>query len=99
MLGSNPAFGGLRRLVLKDAALSPKAAEKLFRSPRLQRLIELRIEPSYGTARAEFGRTIEVLADRAVMPELAGGWLSTCGVPEKIIERLAAVRPGVVISQ
>jgi hypothetical protein len=99
VLARNPAFATLTRLELKEAALSPKAAAKLFRSPHLQRLVELHIDPPLGEAQATFGQSIEVLLDPSLLPALAAGWLSTKGVAADIIQRLKALRPGLSIYQ
>jgi hypothetical protein len=99
VLGSCPALGNLTRLVLNQAALSTKAARKLLRSPNLQRLVELRIEPPYGEARAIFGKAVEVLLDPTLMPLLAVGRFSTSGVAGATVGRLQGARPGLVISQ
>jgi uncharacterized protein (TIGR02996 family) len=99
VLGNCPALGSLTRLILEDATLSTKAAEKLLRSPNLQRLIELKIKPPYGEARAALGEAAGVCLDLTVMPLLSGGWFSTSGVAMGTIERLQTARPGLVISQ
>jgi hypothetical protein len=99
ILGSCPALGNLARLVLDQATLNTKAAQKLFRSPNLQRLVELRIGPPHGEDRAALGKAVELLLDQTIMPRLSGGWLSMSGVSEEIIERLKAARPGLVIWQ
>jgi hypothetical protein len=99
VLGSCPGLGNLTRLVLDQATLSTKAAKKLLRSPNLQRLVELCIEPRDGEAQTAFGKAVELLLDPTIMPLLARGWFSTTGVAEVTIERLQEARPGVVISQ
>ncbi len=99
VLGSCPALVNLSRLVLDEAVLSTEAARKLFRSPNLQRLVELRIKPPYGEARATFGKAVEMLVDQTVMPLLSGGWFDTDGLAEETIERLKVARPGLAIYQ
>jgi hypothetical protein len=99
VLGSRPALGSLTRLELGEPTLSTGALKKLFHSPNLQRLVDLRIKPLAGTARAALGEAVEVLLDPSVLPRLSGGWLSTSGVAAKTVERIRAARPGVVIAR
>jgi hypothetical protein len=99
VLGNCLALGNLARLVLDQATFSTKAAQNLFRSANLQRLVELRIEAPSGEARARFGKAVEGLLDQTIMPLLSGGWFSTSGVAEETIERLRVARPGLVIWQ
>lgn len=101
ILGRHAGMGKPTRLALDGAILSRAGVERLLRSPLLQSLVELKIKPPWGGGvKSAFpGESLEVLLDPSVLPDLVGGWLTTEGVPEAVIDQLQKLRPGLHILQ
>ena len=91
-LSTNPVFANLTRLQIEqgyDATtmLTPQAAENLFRSPNLKKLIELKLH------NFAIGSALESLADESVLPVLCDGNFYNSKASDETIARLKTHRP------
>src|SRR5262249_48736227 len=91
-LATSTTFANLTRLTIDqgyDATklLSPEAAERMFRSDNLQRLVELKFD------KLAIGQAVEALADESIMPKLGKGSFWGSNPPRETIERLKRARP------
>lgn len=92
-LTSHPAFAKLTRLFIEPGfsgegtMLSPKAAERMFRSENLANMVELHID------HVALGSAPDAFRDHTVMPHLRWAVLSDEGIAEKKAKQLEKDRP------
>ena len=96
-LATSPTFANLTRLKIDKgfgatSLLTPKAAEKLFRSSNLRNLVEVYFD------RFALGNLLEVLADESIMPKLRRGTFWGTKAPRETIEHFKTKRPVISVS-
>jgi hypothetical protein len=90
-LATNPTFANLTRLKLEQgfktaSLMTSKAAETMFRSSNLQKLVEVELH------RFALGKSVEFLADETIMPNLRDGIFWGTKAPSETSEHFKTKR-------